>query len=100
MISHPLVRVEWSIYRLSFIISLLEECVQDARLGTGGESRWLPASIEQVERKALNELSVHLDVPWAGDSREPRAKRNPLRALDHLGSDFLLFSRGCIQIPE
>lgn len=70
MISHPLVRVEWSIYCLSFIISLLEECVQDARLGTGGESRWLPASIEQVERKALNELSVHLDVPWAGDSRE------------------------------
>lgn len=44
--------------------------MQDARLGTGGESRWLPASIEQVERKALNELSVHLDVPWAGDSRE------------------------------
>lgn len=44
--------------------------MQDASLGTGGESRWLPASIEQVERKALNALSVHLDVPWAGDSRE------------------------------
>lgn len=65
------------VVHLLCITSLLEECVQGARLGAGGESRWPPASIEQVEREALKFSVCAGGAAWIRGFQEVKGQEKP-----------------------
>lgn len=82
----------WVVHLLH-IASMLKACVRGTKLGTQVEKArgFLPPR-SRWRGEACSSVSVHLGLPWSGDSGKPRAKeRSPLRAPDHLWSDFLLF---------
>ena len=66
--------------------------------GVGGENECFPASMEQVERKALKfSVRGHGAALARGlQGMKGQEKGLPLTAPDHLWSDILMFFRGCI----
>lgn len=69
-----------------------------ARLFRGGENKGLPASMEQVEKKALKfsvwGLGAALVRGFQGVKGQEKVLS--LRAPDHPWSDFLVFFKGCV----